>query len=88
MNTYTIKVTKEDIKEGKRRDCKGCPIARAVKRATKLRYIQVGATIVFRNYPDYKKLSRLPKFAQCWIDDFDANGRKAVKPLKFRLKLP
>lgn len=35
MTATIIHVTQEDIEEGERRSCVGCPLARALRRATK-----------------------------------------------------
>lgn len=78
MKKVTVKVTKKDIKAGKKEDGASCPIAKAFRRQTKTHkkitvdygYINCGGN-----------LYTLPQEANDFIEYFDEGG--AVKPFKF-----
>ena len=42
-----IEVTQKDIEKGKRNSSRFCPVARAVRRATRKRYIEVTGRTIF-----------------------------------------
>lgn len=80
-----IKVTKADIKNGKRKSASSCPIALAVKRATKQKLVVVDEEYIgfgksSRSYTEYK----IPDKASVFIATFD-DGDK-VKPFSFALE--
>lgn len=88
-----ITVTRQDIMEGKREDCRYCPVTRAVSR-------HIGPSWVVLTYKDcviFTSVDRdihadlsvaLPMSVRKWIADFDMIGREAVKPMWFELGLP
>jgi len=86
MKTYTIKVTKQDIKVAKTSKKKGCPkayycpIAFAVRRRWLSAYI-----IDLSIYIDGLEPATLTKRARDFVSNFDAG--KPVKPFTFRIKL-
>lgn len=87
-----IQVTEDDIARGIKSDCKFCPIAIAVKRATHQRigvFVQSHAVYFLR--PDVMQkpfhASYLPLEVENWINDFD-EGKKEMQPIEFELETP
>lgn len=81
----TIHITKKDIKEGMPSGVHSCPIALAVKRVTKAKYVAVADCQVGVSYNGKKcTVSDLPVKANKFIIAFDRN--KKVKPFSFILK--
>ncbi len=75
-----IKVTKEDIANGKRNDFHSCPIALATKRKLNIGDWRLSVGAVIYNRGNDKRWS-LPKIARQFIINFD-RGQK-VKPFEF-----
>ncbi len=83
MKTIVIKVTKNDIAKGKRREATSCPIALALHRAG-FQEAEVGFLYWF---PDSSwRGIKLSEAAIRFIRAFD--DKEAVKPFNFRLKVP
>lgn len=74
-----IKVTKQDIKKGVRYSFRNCPVARAVKRATKITNVYVVGPSIMMNEQRFRVSRAVDEF-QCRFD-----GKKPVKPFSFRL---
>lgn len=80
-----IFVTKEDIKNGLKKSCECCPIARSVKRRLKQGVkIEVGVTRLFLTELLYS--APLSINAREFLLNFD--DEKKVKPFRFQLNLP
>jgi hypothetical protein len=81
------KVTQTDINKGCRSDAHDCPVARAVKRTLKVDYVAVRpcsdikTTTILTN-----KWYRNPLSVQKFIQKFDREGKKKVKPFNFYLQ--
>ncbi len=75
----TIEVTADDIANGIKSSCTGCPIALATKRAIidPFQYVAVEDNCMSVGRTDY----RLPKVAADFVADFDAD--QSVKPFVF-----
>jgi hypothetical protein len=76
-----VRVTKDDIKRGKREDMQACPIARSLKRLGKR---QVEVAIFGGISWGTNGYAKCPKEAKKFIRAFD-RGRK-VEPFKFYLE--
>ena len=77
-----IEVTQEDIDRGEKGDCAKCPIARAIRRTLKVRYVHVDTDFLEWG-PDYSCMNAPVKVSK-FIDAFD-EGRR-VSPFTFMLK--
>lgn len=77
-----VEVTERDIKLGEPGEPNTCAVARAVKRATGRRMVNVDGEFVRLIKDDYKY--RLPESVQKFITNFDFN-KNLVRPLKFKL---
>jgi hypothetical protein len=79
-----IEVTQEDIGNGKRKSCWGCPIALAVGRTANLSFGErfVGSTFI-EWFDGRWHRSEVPPLAAQFIEAFDAG--KPVKPFSFEL---
>lgn len=82
MNTIVVEVTREDIETGTPCDPNFCPIARAVRLATKFDSIHVGRYQVKGHSMEWP----LPTSAQKFIVAFDAGHN--VSPFSFTLENP
>lgn len=78
-----IEVTKEDIDMGTRWDYNFCPIALAITRALQVGVYVANATVFCSGIALY----RLPEVAIRFIEDFDCDGHRAVKPFTFELDM-
>lgn len=96
MKTKTIKVnvTQKDIGEGMASSCYDCPIATALARASRYRYIASVslALVVLQSKKSalYRWRGVLPDAAKEFVTNFDSNGflRKALAvPFSFTMKL-
>lgn len=85
MKTYTVRVTAKDIENGKHNHCFECPVARAMRRATK-KPLLVTTTAIEMIVRQYMKPFRLPDLVAKFIERFDA--KKRVRPFTFKIKLP
>ena len=77
MTTLTVTVTREDIERG-RRNAVGCPLARAIRRATRVRPVAVfgggdGYLCGDKYYP-------LKQDARLFVGLFDSPGTRAWLP--------
>lgn len=81
----TITVTQKHIKEGKRNDIGGCPIALAAREQTKdsaFVWLSSLSLVIGGRFQQV----RLPRRASKFVDLFDSG--RPVKPFKFRLPTP
>jgi hypothetical protein len=78
----TIEVTQEDIDNGKRRRCRHCPVALALRRFT--RSVWVADQSYLHNL-DLQKEIGTPNRVSFFIEEFDAG--KPVKPFTFKIDL-
>lgn len=84
MKKLKVEVTTHDIKNGSRKSCEACPVARALKRA--LHYKKsVNVNNHSASIDEYKKHAILPTKAQNFIRNFD-DGFK-VKPFSMTLEI-
>jgi hypothetical protein len=90
-----IKVNWLHIKKGKMGDPNSCPIANAITSQFKVKGLSVNvANVVDISYSTPKGgihidvYASLPQKAEKFIENFDREGSKAVKPFEFDLKLP
>ena len=79
MRKTKIRVTRQDIREGKQEGRYSCPIAIAMKRTIGLR-CRVGCKEA--SVPHFGPLS-LPRKAAEFVNTFDYFGAKRVKPFEF-----
>lgn len=94
--TFTVQVTREDIQKGQPKSAFLCPIARAIKRATGVRDVEVDDCRI--KVDGLEEMFDLPREIVEFIEAFDENndsatGRsiprlKRVKPFGFLLHLP
>lgn len=79
-----IDVLAADIRHGKPRCAYTCAVSRAVKRATGAKVVGVCVKCITldaeRQFPTPAKVVK-------WLERFDAEGRKAVKPFSFTLPI-
>ena len=81
--SITIKVTKEDIRKGKPGIASSCPIAKALRRATRAREVVVGlSTCKWKKKGVWFSYSVLGE-VQNFIGAFDGGWR--VKPFSFEM---
>ncbi len=80
-----IAVTREDIRNGRRRDPDNCAVARALTRAGINHQGVTGMTLTLRTGPRRTSIV-LPSLVQEWILDFDWGS--PVAPIEFDLQLP
>ncbi len=81
-----IEVTQGMINRGKLGSLFRCPIALAFQKATGIRGVEVTADIIYYHLGVGELRTSLPKRAQSFIMDFDAD--KPVAPFIFTLKIP
>lgn len=82
MKTIKIRVTKADIEAGKCCSSISCPIALAIQRCCKPKFLSVGYDVCINSDWDIP----LPAAANQFIRDFD--GGRPVKPFTFSLTIP
>jgi hypothetical protein len=92
IKVLKVCVTKADIAKGRQESTSSCPIAHALRRASKGKCIKVDNTDAY--FSDTRKGHRrqwfatdkdFPRGAVTFIQNFDNAGKKAVKPKCFRL---
>ena len=81
-----IKVTREDIEKGERRDPHSCPVGRAVSRAGIIHCCVTESAVIVPDGGPSPTALLLPDVVQSWILDFDA--QKPVQPISFEVGLP
>ena len=80
-----ISVTQADIRNGQRRECAACPIARAIRRKLhKLVKVGCWSASLWRD-GEMTHMGELPKTAIQFIVDFDND--RLVKPFTFQMKM-
>ena len=89
MPLTTVTVNQNDINTGIRSDCHDCPVYKAVSRITLPNtVISVhGDTILLTIKKKGTQEITLPDIAVIFIEDFDAHGPTAVKPISFNLDI-
>ena len=93
MPLIEIQVTEEHIKDGKRTDCKFCPVALAIRDKVKSEYIVDITEIIFiYNSQRLIKLDHTPE-TKAFIPDFDSYDPDLPacfqpKPFSFSLDIP
>lgn len=86
MKTITVHVTQADIDAGKPWNPCECPVALAVKRATRRQRVEVREMgRVIRFFRD--KTVRAPKCVADFVENFDGAERFAVKPFSFTIRI-
>lgn len=80
-----ITVTQSDIERGKKLDPWDCPVARALRRASKERSVSAGMGFMFIGPKKRRILWQTPPEVRAFISDFD--GKKDVKPFEFDMPL-
>ena len=83
-----ISVTEQDIKKGFVGECRACPIALAIERATGRVGVAVARTYVNLGEiraTGYHDLADLPESARSFIQRFDS--RNPVEPFEFELEV-
>lgn len=82
-----VEVTQNDIRKGRRGDCANCPIARAVKRVTRVQnaLVEDDGTISFSKRDNIVIIPASEK-RERFISKFDA-GEK-VEPIVFLMNIP
>jgi len=94
MKKLTISVTKRDIAEGVRMDCKRCPVARAIaRRLVKSATVKVGGEISVGGldvhfWDGKSSYTALPGSAISFVRRFDRGLLWNVKPFTFKLEIP
>ena len=86
---YKIQVTLNDIQKGKRDHRSCCPVAKAIRRQTTLKQFCVndGYLSIFDDDAWEIEEIQFPKKVVDFVNKFDENGAKAVKPFDFVLNL-
>lgn len=93
----TINVTQEDIDHGVQKDCKKCPVARAIKRTfqylSQNLVVSVDYGCCYLDYPSFSGKFRinfgLPVAVDIFISAFDmGNPYKSVEPFSFQVNIP
>ena len=78
----TIDVTQEDINKGIKTDVSRCPVAKALRRAIEdAKNVSVGNKLTF-NLQGVLYYADVPLKILEFINKFDSEGKKAVKPTK------
>jgi len=81
--TFTVRVTRKDIREGQPDDPNYCPIALALQRATGVEDVEVESSSI--RVDGFKELTT-PRHIEDFVEDFDGGGN--VKPFRFRITIP
>ena len=81
-----VDVTQADVNDGRRSDCRDCPIARAIQRATGNPNISIGLHHgrFWKSADDYT-VFQIPEVCAKFIVDFD--GGLPVSPFSFEVTL-
>lgn len=82
MKTVRIHVTKNYIKNGKRRNRYSCPISKAVRATLRNKLVKTGVDEIIVDTPKHTLVAKLPKRAQRFIAMFD-DRVKPVSPFSF-----
>lgn len=85
--TMLIQITKECIRKGQRKDCKRCPIARAIIKKFPNLLINVhGDYVNFASSGKFSVRVELPAIAQKFIKEFDFHY--GGEPFEFEIDVP
>ena len=90
LNRMTIKVTQEDINNGEKSSCTGCPIALALRRKFRAaKQVEVGTSMVNIWYDEKLKQIKLPKSITTFIERFDdgCGVQPFTKVVSYRTKV-
>ena len=82
----TIRITREDIENGRRCDPDCCPVGRALTRCGIEHFGVVGTGVMLMDERHYTELVPLPIAVKDWILAFD--GKRPVEPISFELVIP
>ncbi len=80
-----IRVTRDDIRKGKRKNTCECAVARALRRQTPFKHIRVQSGFHLGIGDDRHIVISIPTEVRDFIDAFDAGDR--VKPFTFDLSI-
>lgn len=80
-----VRVTQEDINLGESRNCRWCPVALAMWRATGKRWLVSPISMTVADINDSGSVC-LPHIAYLFVLDFDAG--RPVQPFEFEVELP
>lgn len=86
MGRKLIKVRAKHIKAGIPNKCNSCPVALAIKEQIKTNYVAVFKNQISLN-KGYNNTIHMPRSVFRFVNKFDNEGRKAVKPFNFYLKI-
>lgn len=78
-----VEVTEKDIKHGVKGDPCRCPVAKALRRATKSSVVSAGEGVLFAGPKKRRTFWRTPAFVRLFISDFDDGA--PVNPFAFSL---
>lgn len=81
----TVEVTQEDIDQGQRCSCRGCPVALALERATGISWLVDGGCI-YVDWRSFQVFAVLSPEVRAFIHRFDCG--KPVQPITFTLEVP
>jgi len=84
MKTIRVDVTARDIATGEPGCCSRCPVAKAVRRATGIREVEISTKLLWIGKA-WKGIS-LPSVTRRFIFSFD--DHQPVRPFSFKLKIP
>ncbi len=82
----TIRITREDIENGRRCDPDCCPVGRALSRSGVGHLGVVGSGVMMMDERHYTEVVPLPVAVTDWILAFD--GKRPVEPISFELVIP
>lgn len=82
----TIRITQEDIENGRRCDPDCCPVGRALLRSGVEHLGVVGSGVMIMDERHYTEVVPLPESVINWILAFD--GKRPVEPISFELTMP
>ena len=86
MKTVRVEVTAEDIEEGQPNMCRACPVALAIRRATKAEEVFVIRTATIYPPAGMSYVVALPYEVITFIERFDLDAH--VEPFEFSLEIP
>jgi hypothetical protein len=83
----TVEVTRAMIRRGKQKNCRECPVAIAVSKATRMPFVNAGPLGIYVGEDPYNlnHMAWTPPEVWDWMTNFD-NGRP-VEPFSFEIDL-
>jgi hypothetical protein len=82
----TIRITREDIENGRRCDPDCCPVGSALSRSGVEHLGVVGTGVMMMDERHYTEVVPLPGVVKDWILAYD--GKRPVEPISFELVVP